>query len=61
MSVQREEPPRISGERQTLNGFLQYQRETLAWKCSQLSAAQLRQHAVPPSKLSLLGLGRVSQ
>ncbi|WP_327138836.1 DinB family protein [Nocardia sp. NBC_01327] len=58
ISVQREEPPRISGERQTLTGFLQLQRETLAWKCSELSAAQLRQQAVPTSKLSLLGLVR---
>ncbi|MGW4118113.1 DinB family protein [Nocardia sp. NPDC004711] len=57
-SILREEPPRFAGERQMLTSFLQYQRETLAWKCSELSAAQLRQHAVPPSKLSLLGLIR---
>ncbi|MFE3260239.1 DUF664 domain-containing protein [Nocardia sp. NPDC059229] len=30
----------------------------MAWKCSELSAAQLRKHAVSPSKLSLLGLVR---
>jgi len=41
-----------------LTGFLQYQRETLAWKCAGLTAEQLRRRAVPPSMLSLLGLVR---
>jgi uncharacterized damage-inducible protein DinB len=54
----RAQPPQAADERATLTGFLQYQRETLAWKCAGLSAGQLRQRAVPPSALSLLGLVR---
>jgi hypothetical protein len=54
----RAEPPTAAGERATLTGFLQYQRETLAWKCAGLSAGQLRERAVPPSALSLLWLIR---
>lgn len=57
-SIERAETPRIAGERETLSSFLQFQRDTLAWKCSGLSADQLRQQGVPPSKLSLLGLVR---
>ncbi|HTT55339.1 MAG TPA: DinB family protein [Streptosporangiaceae bacterium] len=41
-----------------LTGFLDYHRETLAVKCAGLTAAQLRERAVPPSALSLLGLVR---
>ncbi|WP_433334183.1 DinB family protein [Spirillospora sp. CA-294931] len=39
-------------------GFLEFQRETLIWKCSGLLPDQLRLRAVPPSELSLLGLVR---
>ncbi|MGW6412795.1 DinB family protein [Streptomyces vinaceus] len=55
---QRIEPARVADERTSLSGFLQYQRETLAWKCTGLTAGQLRERAVPPSALSLLGLVR---
>jgi hypothetical protein len=41
-----------------LTGLLDFQRATLAAKCEGLSDAQLRQRAVPPSALSLLGLVR---
>jgi uncharacterized damage-inducible protein DinB len=54
----RTEPPREAAERATLAGFLQFQRETLAMKCEGLTAEQLRQRAVPPSDLSLIGLVR---
>jgi uncharacterized damage-inducible protein DinB len=37
---------------------LDYQRATLAWKCEGLSHEHLRERAVPPSPLSLLGLVR---
>lgn len=47
-----------AGECETLAGFLQFQRDTLAWKCSGLSDEQLRRRAVDPSELSLLGLVR---
>jgi len=54
----RPEPPYEADERTTLNGFLDYQRATLAWKCAGLSDAQLRERAVSPSTMSLLGLVR---
>ncbi|QBS44619.1 DinB family protein [Nocardia sp. CS682] len=57
-SNQRSEPAQVAGEFETLTGFLQFQRETLAWKCSGLTPEQLRRRAVPPSALSLLGLVR---
>ncbi|MFC6883933.1 MULTISPECIES: DinB family protein [Actinomadura] len=51
-------PPQTGDERMTLTAFLQYQRDTLAMKCAGLSTEQLRERAVPPSGLSLLGLIR---
>ena len=36
--------------------WLDYHRATLAWKCAGLTDEQLRERAVPPSSLSLLGL-----
>jgi uncharacterized damage-inducible protein DinB len=56
--VERAEPPLVSGERAALGGLLDYQRATLLHKCSGLSAEQLKERAVPPSGLSLLGLVR---
>jgi uncharacterized damage-inducible protein DinB len=41
-----------------LEAWLDYHRATLALKCDGLAAEQLRQRAVPPSSLSLLGLVR---
>lgn len=54
----RTEPPQAAQERVSLTGFLDYQRQTLAWKCAGLTAGQLKEKAVPPSALSLLGLVR---
>lgn len=55
----RTEPPHAgAGERASLTAFLQYQRETLAMKCAGLTAGQLKERAVPPSDMSLLGLVR---
>jgi uncharacterized damage-inducible protein DinB len=54
----RVDPPLDAGERETLNAFLEWHRETLARKCMGLTDDQLRAEAVPPSKLSLLGLVR---
>ncbi|MDQ1697885.1 MAG: hypothetical protein QOJ03_3238 [Frankiaceae bacterium] len=56
--VERAEPDRVAGERQSLEQWLDYQRETLLMKCAGLTAEQLKQRAVPPSRLSLLGLVR---
>ena len=51
-------PPPIADERATLEGFLDYHRATLLWKCAGLTDAQLRTRAVEPSSMSLLGLVR---
>ena len=48
----------MADERATLTGFLQRQRATLALKCAGLTPAQLRERAVEPSGLNLLGLVR---
>ena len=57
-SPDRAEPARVSGERQALQQWLDYHRATLLSKCAGLTADQLKQRAVPPSRLSLLGLVR---
>ena len=51
----RPEPPINAGETETLLGFLDYQRATLAWKCRGLDAAGL-QAKVGTSSLTLGGL-----
>jgi uncharacterized damage-inducible protein DinB len=56
--VTRADPPLVGDERATLEGFLDYQRQTLMWKCSGLTAEQLRMRLVEPSTMSLLGLVR---
>ena len=58
MTAERAEPPFEADERTTLTAFLDRQRATLAVKCDGLTDDQLRERAVPPSSLSLLGLVR---
>jgi uncharacterized damage-inducible protein DinB len=58
MATDRARPAQNAGEREMLAGWLEYHREVLTWKCEDLTAEQLRQRAVPPSSLSLLGLVR---
>ncbi|WP_329177717.1 DinB family protein [Streptomyces sp. NBC_01477] len=58
MSIERAVPPTIAGERETLRGFLEHHRATLAVKCEGLADEDLRRQSVPPSTLSLLGLVR---
>ncbi|MEV4941646.1 DinB family protein [Streptomyces zaomyceticus] len=50
--------PYTGDERATLTAMLDFQRDTLALKCSGLTPDQLRARAVGPSTLSLLGLVR---
>jgi hypothetical protein len=57
-AVERTDPDKVATERRALEQRLDYQRQTLLIKCAGLTAAQLRQRAVPPSNLSLLGLVR---
>ncbi|MFE4828552.1 DinB family protein [Streptomyces sp. NPDC056672] len=57
-TTERTEPSTVADEREMLEGWLDYHRETLALKCAGLDDAQLREASVPPSELSLLGLVR---
>jgi pimeloyl-ACP methyl ester carboxylesterase len=56
--INRQSTPLVAGERQMLEAWLEFHRQTLLAKCSGLTAGQLRQRAAPPSPLSLLGLVR---
>ena len=58
MATDRARPAQNAGEREMLAGWLEHHRGILIWKCEGLTAEQLRQRAVPPSTLSLLGLVR---
>jgi hypothetical protein len=55
--VDRTRPPTVGDERALLDGFLDWNRQTLLWKCSGLTADQLKIVAAP-STLTLLGLVR---
>jgi uncharacterized damage-inducible protein DinB len=58
MATDRARPAQNAGELEMLTGWLEHHRGILVWKCEGLTAEQLRQRAVPPSSLSLLGLVR---
>ena len=58
MTVERVVPAPVAAEREMLDAWLDFQRDTLALKCDGLTGEQLRERAVPPSSLSLLGLVR---
>jgi uncharacterized damage-inducible protein DinB len=50
--------PLVGGEREILNAFLDWHRETLELKCSGIPAERLSDRSVPPSGMSLHGLLR---
>jgi hypothetical protein len=56
--VDRPEPPNVASERPALQGWLDFHRATLLWKCSGLDGDQLTARPVQSSTLSLLGLVR---
>ncbi|WP_435852517.1 DinB family protein [Streptomyces sparsogenes] len=58
MTTERPRIAMIADERETLRGFLEFHRATLAMKCDGLSDEDLRRQSMPPSTLSLLGLVR---
>jgi uncharacterized damage-inducible protein DinB len=58
MAMDRARPAQNAGELEMLTGWLEHHRGILIWKCADLTPEQLRQRAVPPSTLSLLGLVR---
>jgi uncharacterized damage-inducible protein DinB len=55
---ERTEPSTTAAERDMLEGFLDFHRETLLMKCAGLDDEQLRRAVLAPSKLTLLGLVR---
>jgi uncharacterized damage-inducible protein DinB len=55
---ERTEPSTTAGEREMLDGWLEYHRETLEMKCAGLDDSQLKELSALPSELSLLGLVR---
>jgi hypothetical protein len=57
-AVERSEPTGLLGDRESLDGWLEYHRATLLHKCAGLDGDQLKEAAVPPSAISLLGLVR---
>ncbi|WP_112469622.1 DinB family protein [Streptomyces triticisoli] len=58
MTTERQEPAPNADERAMLEGWLDYHRQTLAWKCEGLTDEQLRTASAEPSELSLMGLVR---
>jgi uncharacterized damage-inducible protein DinB len=48
----------VASERDSLRGWLDYHRATLAWKCDGLDDEQLKVASMPPSTLTLMGLVR---
>jgi uncharacterized damage-inducible protein DinB len=54
----RTEPPYEADELATLEGFLDFHRDTLLWKCAELTPEQLRARPLPTTNLSLHGLVR---
>ncbi|MCX5383715.1 DinB family protein [Streptomyces sp. NBC_00083] len=57
-TARRDEPALDAAERDMLEGWLDYHRETLLQKCSGLTDEQVKRTAVPSSALTLLGLLR---
>lgn len=55
---ERTDVPLSGDERTMLNAFLDAQRDTLEWKCCDLTFHQLQEAASPPSRMTLLGLLR---
>ncbi|WP_369198363.1 DinB family protein [Streptomyces djakartensis] len=58
MTNERRMPGTTANERTMLEGWLEFHRQTLAWKCEGLNDEQLRSAPVEPSNLSLMGLVR---
>jgi uncharacterized damage-inducible protein DinB len=56
--ITRTDEPFVADEITMLNGWLDWHRQTLLWKCQGLTGEQLKSAAVEPSTLTLLGLVR---
>ncbi|MFE0380200.1 DinB family protein [Streptomyces inhibens] len=57
-SIKRRDLPTAAGEREMLQGWLDFHRDTLLAKCAGLTPDQLAAASNPPSTLTLLGLVR---
>jgi uncharacterized damage-inducible protein DinB len=57
-TVERADPDRTRPEREQLEAWMDFHRDTLRMKCAGLTAEQLKLRAVPRSNLTLLGLVR---
>ena len=57
-SVTPDEFPLDLPEREALEAFVLYHRQTLLWKCSGLTGEQLASHPIPSTNISLLGIIR---
>ena len=57
-SVTRDDFPLDLPERQLLQAFITWRRQTLLWKLAGLTGEQLATRAVPSSNLTLLGIAR---
>jgi uncharacterized damage-inducible protein DinB len=56
--VERVDPPYVADERQMLETWLDFHRQTLLTKCAGLDREQLKRRSAEPSTLTLLGLVR---
>jgi uncharacterized damage-inducible protein DinB len=56
--IERRSEPFVADERPMLQGWLDWHRDTLLYKCAGLTAEQLKQASADPSNLTLLGLVR---
>src|SRR5262249_11328132 len=56
--VERASAPYTADERAMLQGWPDYHRQTLRWKCAGLTHEQLATRSVEPSTMSLLGIVR---
>lgn len=54
----RTDPPLIAGDRESLIGWLDYHRATLAIKCADLTPEQLCRRSIPFTTMTLIGLVR---
>jgi hypothetical protein len=56
--IERAKAPHVGGEREMLQGWLDFHRQTLLGKCTGLTGEQLKLRGFGPSTLTLLGLVR---
>ncbi|AIY01517.1 hypothetical protein ART_1918 [Arthrobacter sp. PAMC 25486] len=58
LADERTGPPFMAGDRESLEAWLEFYRQTLPWKVGGLTANQLCRAAIPPSTMTLAGIVR---